>query len=108
MDGMFVFKQVTQVTIDTFVGVDEFCEPLLPSHFSSGLQIPEKPTFDWKKLIANKNKELDRLTGIYGRILSGADVELITGRGSIVDKHTVDVDGKQYTAKNILIATGMS
>eukprot|EP00240_Pyramimonas_obovata_P000499 CAMPEP_0118924054 /NCGR_PEP_ID=MMETSP1169-20130426/2354_1 /TAXON_ID=36882 /ORGANISM="Pyramimonas obovata, Strain CCMP722" /LENGTH=541 /DNA_ID=CAMNT_0006865135 /DNA_START=58 /DNA_END=1683 /DNA_ORIENTATION=+ len=71
-----------------------------------GWTIPEKPTFDWKKLIANKNTELDRLTGIYGRILGGADVELITGRGSIVDKHTVDVDGKQYTAKNILIATG--
>mmetsp|Transcript_9149 Transcript_9149/g.10565 ORF Transcript_9149/g.10565 Transcript_9149/m.10565 type:complete len:546 (+) Transcript_9149:2-1639(+) len=71
-----------------------------------GWTIPEKPTFDWKKLIANKNKELNRLTGIYGRILSGADVELVQGRGKIIDPHTVEVDGKRITAKHILVATG--
>lgn len=32
--------------------------------------------------------------------------QLIEGRGRIVDAHTVDVGGKRYTAKHILIATG--
>jgi len=61
---------------------------------------------DWATLKTNKNKELERLTGAYKNILSNNNVELIMGRGSIVDAHTVDVDGKHYTAKNILIATG--
>ena len=45
----------------------------------------------------NKNKELDRLNGVYMKLLNNAGVEYIEGRGSIVDAHTVDVDGKKYT-----------
>jgi glutathione reductase (NADPH) len=63
-------------------------------------------SFDWAKLIANKNNEIDRLEGIYGRLLGNSGVELIRGRGRIVDPHTVEADGKRYTAKNIMIATG--
>ncbi len=61
---------------------------------------------DWARLIASKNAEITRLNGVYGRILSGAGVTVLEGRGSIVDAHTVAVDGKRYTAKNILVATG--
>jgi len=66
----------------------------------------EPPSFDWKKLITNKDTEIGRLNGIYGRILTGASVETMEGRGTIVDEHTVDVDGKQFKCKNILLATG--
>ena len=45
----------------------------------------------------NKNKELDRLNCVYMKLLNNAGVEYIEGRGSIVDAHTVDVDGKKYT-----------
>ena len=62
--------------------------------------------FDWGKLIGNKNAEIDRLEGIYGRLLAGSGVELIRGRGRIVDPHTVEVAGQRYTARNIMIATG--
>ena len=62
--------------------------------------------FDWAKLIGNKNTEIDRLEGIYGRLLAGSGVELIRGRGRIVDPHTVEVDGQRHTARNIMIATG--
>lgn len=61
---------------------------------------------DWPKLMAAKNKELDRLEGVYHRLLHDAGVEEITGTGRLVDAHTVDVDGKTYTAEHILIATG--
>ncbi|HEX4111330.1 MAG TPA: glutathione-disulfide reductase [Stellaceae bacterium] len=64
------------------------------------------PRFDWPTLIANKNKELDRLEGIYRNLLKNANVALYEGRARIVDPHTVEVLGKRHTAANILVATG--
>jgi glutathione reductase (NADPH) len=61
---------------------------------------------DWGQLIANKDAELDRLEGVYQGMLSQAGVEVLTGRGVVVDPHTVDVEGQRFTAERILIATG--
>ena len=55
------------------------------------------PGITWQRLMENKNKELDRLNGVYRKLLDGAGVEYIEGRGRIVDAHTVEVDGKKYT-----------
>ncbi|KAJ8558123.1 hypothetical protein K7X08_004889 [Anisodus acutangulus] len=71
-----------------------------------GWNYEAEPKHDWSTLIANKNAELQRLTGIYKNILKNANVTLIEGRGKVVDPHTVDVDGKLYSAKNILISVG--
>ncbi|KAK8635844.1 hypothetical protein V6N13_004559 [Hibiscus sabdariffa] len=71
-----------------------------------GWKYDTKPKHDWSTLVANKNAELQRLTGIYKNILNNAGVTLIEGRGKIVDPHTVDVDGKLYTARHILISVG--
>lgn len=62
--------------------------------------------FNWSVLRDNKTKEIQRLNGIYGNLLSNAGVELISGYASFVDAHTVMVDGKTYTAERILIAVG--
>jgi len=62
--------------------------------------------FHWPTLIANKNKEIERLNGIYERLLSNAGVELHEGRATMIDPHTVSVNGKTLTAKYILVATG--
>jgi glutathione reductase (NADPH) len=83
------------------------------SHFAShfqdalgyGWQI-DGATHDWGAMIAAKNKELDRLEGIYARILRDAGANLIAGRGVIADPHTVEVDGKRMTAEKILVAVG--
>src|SRR5260221_5903249 len=64
------------------------------------------PTFDWPTLIAAKNKELDRLEQIYINMLKNSGVEIIEGRGVLVDPHTMEIAGRSYTAENILIATG--
>lgn len=61
---------------------------------------------DWGALIAAKDRELDRLENVYHRLLRDSGVQEIQGRGVIVDPHTVEVAGKRYTAKTILIATG--
>jgi glutathione reductase (NADPH) len=63
-------------------------------------------TFDWGKLIAAKDRELDRLNAIYLRLLRDSGVKVLDGRGTIVDAHTIEVAGQRVTAKHILIATG--
>lgn len=62
--------------------------------------------FDWTTLIDNKNTEIERLNGIYEKLLVGSGVNLLNGHAKLVDTNTVDVDGKQYTAKHILVAVG--
>ncbi len=63
-------------------------------------------SFDWGRLIANKNTELDRLEAVYAKLLSGAGVETIHGRGRLVDAHTVAVGDRHLTSERILVATG--
>jgi glutathione reductase (NADPH) len=65
-----------------------------------------KPTFDWSKFIANKDREISRLNDIYLHLLERTDVEVVRGFASFVDAHTVKVGDKTYTAERILIATG--
>ncbi|WP_158045405.1 glutathione-disulfide reductase [Skermanella pratensis] len=64
------------------------------------------PDFDWPKLLAAKDREIDRLNHIYIGMLEKAGVTLIEGFGRLVDRHTVEVAGRRYTARTILIATG--
>jgi glutathione reductase (NADPH) len=64
------------------------------------------PTFNWETLKANRAKEISRLNGIYVNLLDGAGVKIIKGWARLIDPHTVVVNDKPYTAKNILIATG--
>lgn len=66
----------------------------------------ERRGFSWKTLIANKDKEITRLNEVYDRILHQAGVKLYAGRATIVDPHTVEVNGERITAKYILVATG--
>jgi glutathione reductase (NADPH) len=65
-----------------------------------------EPQFDWSTLLANKNKEIARLNGIYEGILNRAGVTILKARATVVDPHTVECGGKAYTAKHILVATG--
>ncbi|ASP39813.1 glutathione-disulfide reductase [Bacterioplanes sanyensis] len=62
--------------------------------------------FDWPTLRDNKTREIERLNGIYNNLLENSGATILHGTGSIIDAHTVDVDGKTYTAERILIATG--
>jgi glutathione reductase (NADPH) len=70
-----------------------------------GWNIPE-PGFDWPRLLANKDREIARLNGIYERILANAGVTILRGRAVVLDPHSVSLDGRTYTAKHILVATG--
>ncbi len=61
---------------------------------------------DWAKLIAAKDREIDRLNSAYLRMLRDSGVALIDGFARLVDANTVDVGGRRIRAKHILIATG--
>lgn len=62
--------------------------------------------FDWGRLIANKDHEIERLNGIYDRLLRGAGVEIIDGTARMIDRHTIAVGDRRVRARYILIATG--
>jgi glutathione reductase (NADPH) len=68
----------------------------------------KKVDFDWPTLIAAKDKEIDRLEGIYAKNLEAAGVELYHCRAELRDRHSVRLVGqdKHVTAKYILVATG--
>ncbi len=62
--------------------------------------------FDWATLIANKDREINRLNGIYRNLLVNSGVTLHEGHARLVDAHQVEIKGERFTAKHILIATG--
>lgn len=62
--------------------------------------------FDWATLITNKDQEIQRLNGIYEKLLLDSGVTLLNGHARLVDEHSVSVSDQTYTAKHILIATG--
>src|SRR5690606_20905091 len=66
----------------------------------------DNKTFDWKTLIANKNREIERLNGIYKNLLVDSGVTLLQAHARLVDAHTVEVAGTRYSAGHLLGATG--
>jgi glutathione reductase (NADPH) len=64
------------------------------------------PTFDWATLIANKDREIERLNGIYRGLLEDSGVRIVEGRARLLDRNTVEVNGERFTTERVLIATG--
>lgn len=62
--------------------------------------------FDWKTLVANREAYIDRIHGSYDRVLAKNGITRIEGYAHFVNNNTVSVNGKEYTADHILIATG--
>jgi glutathione reductase (NADPH) len=60
----------------------------------------------WPTLVANKDREIARLNGIYRDILANNNVTLYEARATLADAHTIEIDGKTVTAETILVATG--
>ena len=72
-----------------------------------GWTIPTAPTFSWHTLIANKDREIDRLDAAYVSTLERYKVNLVRSRAVIEDAHTVRLSsGVKVRAETILIATG--
>jgi len=87
-----------------FVYASHFAEEFAHAR-GFGWQVGESQ-FDWQTLLNNKNVEISRLNGIYGRLLDNAGVTLYDGRAKILDPHSVSVANKTIKAERILVATG--
>jgi len=72
-----------------------------------GWTVPER-RFDWNVLIANKNKEIARLEGLYRENVEKAGVEIFAERAEFEDAHAVRMkkSGRRVTAERFLVATG--
>jgi glutathione reductase (NADPH) len=81
-------------------------------HFEDAINFgwtTEKVSFDWQTLVANKDKEIERLSRAYLRNLESAGAELIRAHATFEDAHTLALsDGRKVTAKTVLIAAGSS
>jgi glutathione reductase (NADPH) len=64
------------------------------------------PRFDWQVLLANKDREIARLNGVYESALTRAGAQILRARATVLDPHAVEVDGRRVTARHILVATG--
>ncbi len=87
-----------------FVYASEFSEDFNDSA-GFGWSVGER-SFNWSTLIANKDREIARLNGIYEKLLTDNGVRILRARATIADAHTVVVGGDRYTARYILVATG--
>src|SRR3981189_159617 len=66
-------------------------------------------TFDWKTLVANKDKEIARLEGIYTTNCEKSGGHVLKTRAVLEDAHTLRLgNGETVTAKYVMIATGSS
>lgn len=80
--------------------------PMVEDARSYGWDIENKG-FDWVEFRTKMNAELDRLEGIYRKLLANSGVETFDQRARLVDANTVELsNGTRKTAKVILIATG--
>ncbi len=64
------------------------------------------PRLDWGRLKANRAAEIARLNHSYLKLLEGAGVTLLRGWATLVQAQQVEVEGRRYSARHILLATG--
>jgi glutathione reductase (NADPH) len=83
------------------------------SHFPSWFEeatgygwSPVASNLNWEKMITAVNNEVDRLNGIYQRMLDNSQVQLFPNYAHLLDAHTIEVGESKITADKILIAVG--
>ncbi len=65
-----------------------------------------EPALDWPALMGRKQGFIDGVPESFEQSLTGRGIDVVYGKGRFVDGHTVEVDGKRYTGRKILVATG--
>ncbi|MFQ5668683.1 MAG: glutathione-disulfide reductase [Candidatus Binatia bacterium] len=61
---------------------------------------------DWKRLLANKDREIQRLNAVYRRLLDEAGARCFEDRATLTSPHSVSIGSARVTARYILVATG--
>lgn len=66
----------------------------------------EQKGFDWATLVEKREQYINNITTWYGGYIEDLGIDLLKGWGSFVDEHTIEVEGKTYTAETIVVAPG--
>lgn len=66
----------------------------------------ESKGFDWNHLVTKREKYISGINSWYHNYLADSNIDELQGFASFVDKNTLDVDGKKYTAKHIVVSPG--
>lgn len=75
-----------------------------------GWQFPA-PRHQFMDLLTARNREIQRLNGIYIKMLQNSGVQIFAERARLVsgrdsDVHAIEVDGERHTATRVLLAVG--
>lgn len=62
--------------------------------------------FDWNHLVTKRENYITGINSWYHNYLADSNIDELQGFASFVDEHTLEVDGKQYTAKHIVVSPG--
>jgi glutathione reductase (NADPH) len=65
-------------------------------------------SFDWRKLVDSKEREITRLEGLYRKGLENNSADIIDSRAELTGPHSLRLvaENREVTAERILIATG--
>jgi len=66
----------------------------------------ESKGFDWAHLVKKREDYISGINNWYHNYLADSNIDEIVGFASFVDEHTLEVDGKKYTARHIMVAPG--
>ena len=67
----------------------------------------ENNNFSWHNFLAAKDREIDRLEALYLQNLKSSGVEVFSSRATVINPQEIKLlDGRVFSAKTILIATG--
>ena len=66
----------------------------------------EQKGFNWEHLVTKRDNYIAGINEWYHTYLEDSNIAEINGFASFVDAHTLDVDGKRYTANHIMVSPG--
>jgi len=61
---------------------------------------------DWKRLVTGRERTIDGIRNYWDGYADSLGLTVIRGHARFVDAKTVEVDGEQYSADHIVVATG--
>jgi glutathione reductase (NADPH) len=66
----------------------------------------ENKGFNWSHLVSKREQYISGINDWYHNYLEDSNIDELVGFASFVDEHTLDIDGKKVTAKNIVVSPG--
>ena len=61
---------------------------------------------DWQKLVSGRQNYIRNINDYWNRYVDNSGITRIDGTARFVDAHSVEVDGRRYSAEHFVIATG--